>query len=73
MIESMFGEGAFTPPVPGETPNDDNIVLNIDGLEIIINPKTRVSHLKFLLWGYVFLLYEEISACILIEGFLRAM
>jgi len=41
MIESMFGEGAFTPPVPGETPNDDNIVLNIDGLEIIINPKTR--------------------------------
>ena len=46
MIESMFGEGAFTPPVPGETPNDDNIVLNIDGLEIIINPKTRVSHLN---------------------------
>merc|ERR1712142_232246 len=32
MIGSMFGEGAFTPPVPGETPNDDNIVLNIDGL-----------------------------------------
>ena len=45
MIESMFGEGAFTPPsIPGEAaPGEDNIVLNIDGLEISINPRTRVS------------------------------
>ncbi|CAK8696769.1 unnamed protein product [Clavelina lepadiformis] len=41
MLESMFGEQSFKPPIPGEPQIEDEILLDIDGVEVHINSKTR--------------------------------
>ena len=44
MLESMFGETSFKTTVPGEGHLDeDEILLEIDGVDVKINSKTRVS------------------------------
>ena len=45
MMESMFGESSFKTTVPGEGHvNEDEILLEVEGIDVKINSKTRVSH-----------------------------
>ena len=52
MLESMFGESSFKTTVPGEGHLDeDEILLEIDGVEVKINSKTRVCFVSLTLVG----------------------
>ena len=45
MIESMFGEASFKTTVPGEgILDEDQISLDIGGIDVEINAKTRVGN-----------------------------